>query len=94
MERRDQIKQAAIRRGCIEKTAEFFGFIEGAEWADRNVVNPWHDYNESPENNTYVLTYNHGQYLVMLYRDSMYEYPDLSATTRVDRWMYIPGNTK
>lgn len=28
----EQIKQAAIQRGCIEGTAEYYGFIEGAQY--------------------------------------------------------------
>lgn len=46
MERDEQIKQAAIERGCIEGTAEYFGFIQGARYADQNPKNPWIDINE------------------------------------------------
>lgn len=43
MERDEQIKQAAIERGCIEGTAEYFGFIQGARYADQNPTSPWKD---------------------------------------------------
>lgn len=33
----EQIKQAAIQRGCIEGTAEYYGFIEGARSRDWEV---------------------------------------------------------
>lgn len=29
---REQIKLAAIQCGCIEGTAEYYGFIEGVSW--------------------------------------------------------------
>ena len=28
----EEIQQAAIERGCIKGTAEYYGFIEGCEW--------------------------------------------------------------
>ena len=57
--------------------------------------NQWHDFNESPENKTHVLAFYEGRYVVMFYRDAMYEDPvSLYCTNRVDRWMYIPRNTK
>lgn len=34
MTRRDEILQHAIECGCIEGTAEYYGFLQGAEWAD------------------------------------------------------------
>ena len=37
----EQIKQAAIQRGCIEGTAEYYGFIEGAQYACRQQKCPW-----------------------------------------------------
>ena len=55
---------------------------------------PWHSYNDSPEERTYVLAYINGRYVVMFYRDSMYEFPDKYVCTSVDRWMYIHGNTQ
>lgn len=62
---------------------------------DKPSENPWHEYNESPENKTHVLAFYEGRYVVMFYRDAMYEDPvSLYCTNRVDRWMYIPGNTK
>ena len=60
----------------------------------QNPDNPWHHYNESPENRTHVLAFFEGRYVVMFYRDSMYELPNEFVTNRVERWMYIPGNTK
>ena len=55
---------------------------------------PWHDGNESPENKTHVLAFKDGRYVVMFYRDAMYEDKyDYYLVNRVDRWMYIPGNT-
>lgn len=56
--------------------------------------NPWHEFNESPENNTHVLVYNEGHYHVVYYRDAMYDFYGNYFTNRVDRWMYIPGNVK
>ena len=41
MKRDEQIKQAAIECGCIEGTAEYFGFIQGARYADQNPKSPW-----------------------------------------------------
>ena len=41
MEIEEQIKQAAIERGCIEGTAEYFGFIQGARYAYQNPISPW-----------------------------------------------------
>ena len=41
MKRDEQIKQAAIERGCIEGTAEYYGFIQGARYADQNPISPW-----------------------------------------------------
>lgn len=46
MTREAQIKQAAIERGCIEGTAEYYGFIQGARYADQNPTNPWHKASE------------------------------------------------
>ena len=61
---------------------------------NQSVDEPWHNYNESPENKTHVLAFYEGRYVVMFYRDAMYEDPvSLYCTNRVDRWMYIPGNT-
>ncbi len=59
----------------------------------------WHNYNETPENRSYVLAYLDGKYVVLFYRDALYEFPpyyesNWAGTTRVDRWMYIPGNLK
>jgi hypothetical protein len=34
MTRREEILKNAIERGCIEGTAEYYGFLQGAEWAD------------------------------------------------------------
>ena len=34
MTRREEILQHAIECGCIEGTAEYYGFLQGAEWAD------------------------------------------------------------
>ena len=55
--------------------------------------NPWHEFNESPENKTHVLVYHDGHYHVAFYRDAMYDFYGNYFTNRVDRWMYIPGNT-
>ncbi len=41
MTRREEILQHAIECGCIEGTAEYYGFLQGAEDADRNPKNPW-----------------------------------------------------
>ena len=41
MEIEEQIKQAAIERGCIEGTAEYYGFIQGARYAFQNPISPW-----------------------------------------------------
>ena len=41
MTRDEQIKQAAIESGCIKNTAEYFGFIQGARYADQNQKSPW-----------------------------------------------------
>lgn len=61
----------------------------------RQNANPWHDGNESPENKTHVLAFRDGRYVVMFYRDAMFEDEhDYYLVNRVDRWMYIPGNTK
>ena len=66
-----------------------------ALWNEEQANNPWHDYNESPENKTHVLVFDDGHYRVMFYRDAMYEDPvSLYCQNRVDRWMYIPGNVK
>ena len=66
---------------------------------DKPSENQWHDYNETPENKSYVLAYLDGKYVVLFYRDALYEYPPYydckwAGTNRVDRWMYIPGNVK
>lgn len=37
----EQIKQAAIERGCIDGTAEYYGFIEGAQYYRAHQPNPW-----------------------------------------------------
>ena len=43
----EQIKEMAIRRGCIEGTAEYYGFIEGAQQARRVLLNPtWRKFSE------------------------------------------------
>ena len=60
---------------------------------NQSVDEPWHNYNETPENNTHVLVYNDGHYHVAFYRDAMYDFYGNYFTNRVDRWMYIPGNT-
>ena len=62
-------------------------------------ISHWHDYTETPENKSYVLAYLDGKYVVLFFRDALYEYPpyydcNWAGTTRVDRWMYIPGNVK
>lgn len=41
MTRREEILQHAIECGCIEGTAEYYGFLQGAEWSDRNPKSPW-----------------------------------------------------
>ena len=46
MTREEEIKQAAIQCGCIENTAEYFGFLQGARFADRSPDNKWHKIEE------------------------------------------------
>lgn len=41
MTRREEILQHARERGCIEGTAEYYGFLQGAEWADAHQLSPW-----------------------------------------------------
>ena len=62
--------------------------------ANESTEYPWHDGNESPENKTHVLAFKDGHYHVAFYRDAMYDFYGNYFTNRVDRWMYIPGNTK
>ena len=86
----------------MEKTCELaISAIELAQ-IDREImlhdISHWHDMSETPENKSYVLAFHDGKYVVMFYRDALFEFPpyyecEWAGTTSVDRWMYIPGNT-
>ena len=57
----EQIEQAAIERGCIKGTAEYYGFIQGARYAYQNPISPWRDAKkDKPKDNKTVLVSFHG----------------------------------
>ena len=96
MDRREQIIQGAIHRGCINGTAEYYGFIEGAEFADRNPVNPWISVEERlPEkvnkflSDEVLVRYLRGgkEYTFVTHYD--YEYQTWNIPN-VTHWMPIP----
>lgn len=96
MTREEQIKQAAIERGCIEGTAEYFGFIQGARYADQNPTSPWISIEERlPEkvnkflSDEVLVRYLRGgkEYTFVTHYD--YEYQTWNIPN-VTHWMPIP----
>lgn len=58
MTRIEEILHHAIESGCIAGTAGYYGFLQGAEWADRNPKNPWRDAKTSKPKRTGVSDYD------------------------------------
>ena len=103
MEREEQIKQAAIERGCIEGTAEYFGFIQGARYADQNPTSPWKDASvEKPpydpdcddETSVYVMVrQEQGNVLEAYYDYDNNDWRDRDHNWRLQdptHWMFTP----
>ena len=65
----EQIKEMAIRRGCIEGTAEYYGFIEGAQQARRVLLNPtWRKFSEElPDEGCEVFVKNAAGHIHIVY---------------------------
>lgn len=103
MRREKQIKQAAIERGCIEGTAEYFGFIQGARYADQKPTSPWKDASvEKPpydpdcddETSVYVIArQKQGNVLEAYYDYDNNDWRDREHNWRLQaptHWMFIP----
>jgi len=96
MTRREDILQHAIECGCIEGTAEYYGFLQGAEWADAHQPSPWISVEDRlPKKSVgyfsqWVLCrYKRGSRIY--YHVGMYDYEfDEWSIANVTHWMPIP----
>lgn len=96
MTRREEILQHAIECGCIEGTAEYYGFLQGAEWADAHQPSPWISVEDRmPEkinkfmSEPVLCRYTRGN--KEYYHVSQYDYEfDKWQISNVTHWMPIP----
>lgn len=68
MTRREQILQSAIERGCIKGTAEYYGFLQGVEWADAN-QSSWISVKTPPKENGKYFVLSFGEPDIAIYHN-------------------------
>lgn len=94
MTRRDEILQHAIECGCIVGTAEYYGFLQCAEWADAHQPSPWISVEDRlPEINQVVLTLGserNNEDVRLLYRSDVSGKFACIDYDEITHWMSIP----
>ena len=92
MTRDEKIRQAYkdyMDNGGMLQSNLWFAFKAGAEWAENNHVNVWHDASEVPQENEYALIqYDENDYDVTL-TQSTDEWDTWCDTCKIIRWAYI-----
>ena len=106
MTREEQIRQASIEYTmgnapkCIGGDAfseimdginRNHAFEEGAKWADEHHINMWHDVNEQPRLNQWVLAQigdnAFDTFVMSMYKNE--DWKELSNGVNIKRWAYI-----
>lgn len=104
MTREEEIRQAALERGCIERTAEYYGFIEGARYSDQHPKSPWISVNERlPKRSKSKYNYDNMYFVAregcsmafvaILHKNGKWYIPDHMQYTEIvapDYWMPMP----
>ena len=88
MTRLGEIITAANDKRCdIE---EISGFVQGAQWADEHPVNVWHDKNEEPQEDGWVLVqFDNDAYDTISLPKFVDVFHDFVEMHNFIRWAYI-----
>ena len=96
MTREEEILQAArnyVSGVTLSSPSDVIHFEYGAKWADEHPVNVWHDANEEPKGDYFILCDGLGnlqwaenfQHIDMYYAN----WKDYADAFKVNRWTYI-----
>ena len=86
---REEQKASDAKKYYPEDINCYYAFLHGAEWADENPVNVWHDYIEEPKWNEPMLGENSEGFSIYKWvgqEDCWYTFADIYD---LDRWAYI-----
>lgn len=96
MTREEKIKQAAYSQYCNSESICFTlmcdSFKQGAKWADSHPINVWHDIDDMPKPNSWIIIQNEKEEYDTLNIKSDYIYQSWKSTCKVFRykqWAYI-----
>lgn len=98
LSRTEQIAKSAGNYSEFVERNEYFAFIEGAEWADKNPINKWHDVNDEPklDQEQILCLDNSGKCFITVQFGFTFNndgedlnWRDFSEKRKIVKWIYI-----
>lgn len=93
MTREEEISKAAYSQYCNSESICFNlmrdSFKQGAQWADNNPKNVWHDVSEKPQENTDILFISKNRKVHKVSKINNLLYDWIKDNDDIQKWVYI-----